>query len=501
MNQGKESQILELLCAWRHVAVLHSREQWRLFFEKGKFDGRAMTRTGYEVVGTSFGQMIRQQCVGILGSFISCRATEFRNAANSSSLDDATKHQLHFINRWKAWFSLSRPLVMRDGTVIPVEVRRLARAIMRGILRRHRLPRLHRVGMVIDQRMVTLAASQSSRRYGWWLRLSTLEKGKPVWVPLVQTERMEARPGKRALTIQVNQDRETGGLRFGIVTDCSAQFAASREAYMPRCESLALDVGLKTLLAANDGSRFGQRWGERLAWYDRRITALDKRLQRQGIRLNRSARYRAYVRQLRGWIESEIGRIMNRLVQTHAPASIVTELLDFRAPGLSRRLNRLIGAFGKHALQAKLLDLEQRFGIELVKVNPAYSSQQCNRCGYVDKRNRPRQSVFRCLFCGSQRDGDVNAARNLWDRRSAPAEGAERHPRSILAGLVQHFNAQHPEPRERLNGTKGRAADPRPSNPYFRGWTDGVGLTGSNVRHRLSGYPNRDVASATSVRG
>ena len=227
-------------------------------------------------------------------------------------------------------------------------------------------------------------------------------------------------------------------------------------------------MGLKTLLAANDGSRFGQRWGERLAWYDRRITALDKRLQRQGIRLNRSARYRAYVRQLRGWIESEIGRVMNRLVQTHAPASIVTELLDFRAPGLSRRLNRLIGAFGKHALQAKLLDLEQRFGIELVKVNPAYSSQQCNRCGYVDKRNRPRQSVFR----------------NLWDRRSAPAEGAGRHPRSILAGLVQHFNAQHPEPRERLNGTKGRAADPRPSNPYFRGWTDGVGLTGSNVRHR-----------------
>ena len=156
MNQGKESQILELLYAWRHVAVLHSREQWRLFFEKGKFDGRAMTRTGYEVVGTS---------VGILGSFISCRATEFRNAANSSSLDDATKHQLHFINRWKAWFSFSRPLVMRDGTVIPVEVRRLARAIMRGILRRHRLPRLHRVGMLIDQRMVTLAASQSSRRY------------------------------------------------------------------------------------------------------------------------------------------------------------------------------------------------------------------------------------------------------------------------------------------------------------------------------------------------
>ncbi len=481
MNAAKEDRVLELLRSWRRVAVLHGREQWRLFFEQGRFDKRLKARTGYEVVGTSFGQMIRHQVVGVLSSFVSNRANDFRDAVQSSSLDPATKHQLHFVNRWSAWYTLGTPLVMKDGTLISAEVRRLARSIMRGVLNRHRKPNLSKIGMSIDQRMVSMSASRSSRRYGWWLRLSTLTKGAPVWVPLAHTERMEARTGTRSLSIQVIQDRETKALRFGVLTDCTGEFDASRQAYEPRCGTLALDVGLKTLLAADDGSRLGQGWDERLAWYDRRITTLAKNLQRQGLRPNRSARYRAYVQQLRGWLQSEIGRVLNRLVRTHAPAAIATELLDFRAPGLSGRLNRLIGTFGKRVLEDKLVDLEQRFGIELVKVNPAYSSQECNSCRYVDKRNRPRQSVFRCLWCGSKRDGDVNAACNLRSRRSAPPEAARRHRQSILADLVQGFTARHPRPRVRHAGTKGRAADPRWSNPYFKAWTTAVGSTGLQV--------------------
>ena len=43
---------------------------------------------------------------------------------------------------------------------------------------------------------------------------------------------------------------------------------------------------------------------------------------------------------------------------------------------------------GRSIIQAKLADLEDRFGITSTEVNPAYSSQSCNACGYVDKRNR-----------------------------------------------------------------------------------------------------------------
>ena len=84
---------------------------------------------------------------------------------------------------------------------------------------------------------------------------------------------------------------------------------------------------------------------------------------------------------MRGWLESEVGRCLNRLVATRAPAELVVERLDFRAPGLSRRLNRLLSNMGRGFFEAKLKDLEERFGITCNKVIAAYSSQADSACG------------------------------------------------------------------------------------------------------------------------
>ena len=47
------------------------------------------------------------------------------------------------------------------------------------------------------------------------------------------------------------------------------------------------------------------------------------------------------------------------------------------------------------------------------KVNPAYISQTCNKCGSVDKVNRKTQSIFKCQQCGHEDNADVNAALNI----------------------------------------------------------------------------------------
>ena len=46
-------------------------------------------------------------------------------------------------------------------------------------------------------------------------------------------------------------------------------------------------------------------------------------------------------------------------------------------------------------------------------VDPAYTSQACNKCGNVDKNNRKTQSVFICTACGHRDNADVNAALNI----------------------------------------------------------------------------------------
>ena len=54
-------------------------------------------------------------------------------------------------------------------------------------------------------------------------------------------------------------------------------------------------------------------------------------------------------------------------------------------------------------------------GIMTMMVDPAYTSQKCNHCGYVDARNRDH-ARFDCLRCGHSDNADHNAALNIRDR-------------------------------------------------------------------------------------
>ena len=429
MNAGKEAKVRALLGAWRRVAVAQGREQWRLFFTTGRPSKRHdVSRTGYDLLGTSYGQMVRWQVVGQIESWLSNRANDFREAVTRSSLEPVVKHQLHFINRWQAWHDPA-PLKMKDGGEIPAAVRALARTIFRHLRIRHRTPNLSRVSMLIDQRAITLAPAARATTFPLWARLSTLEKRKPIEIPLATYAHFEDRQGTRAKSLQVVE--RDGVLLFGVMTDVAEACAASRAAYRPRVEAIALDLGLKTLFATDQGDLLGRGWLACLQAYDRRITTLAAYRQQHGMKV-RSERYKRYVATLKGFVRSEIGRILNRLIDTLAPAEIVVERLNFRNPGLSKRLNRILSKIGKAEIARKLQNLQERFGITTTEVNPAYSSQADAACGYVDKSNRPRQEVFCCRWCGLKRHADVNAARGILRRRSDAAIGDPRRPKQAI---------------------------------------------------------------------
>jgi len=54
-------------------------------------------------------------------------------------------------------------------------------------------------------------------------------------------------------------------------------------------------------------------------------------------------------------------------------------------------------------------------GIFVKLVDPAYTSQQCSECGYIDKNNRHGQEFY-CLACGHTENADTNAAKNIQQR-------------------------------------------------------------------------------------
>src|SRR5690606_25534009 len=138
MNPGKEARIRSLLRVWRKVAVLESRYQWRRFFETGSFEVSGPARFGHLVMACQH-QMIRDQVVGQLEGWIRSRQKDFTRLVARSNLDEALRHQLHTVNRWKAGFS-REPVHLNDGTPVSKKARVLARRIMRHIMARHRRP-------------------------------------------------------------------------------------------------------------------------------------------------------------------------------------------------------------------------------------------------------------------------------------------------------------------------------------------------------------------------
>ena len=66
-------------------------------------------------------------------------------------------------------------------------------------------------------------------------------------------------------------------------------------------------------------------------------------------------------------------------------------------------------------------DLEQKLKYKaslnrqlMIKVDPAYTSQCCPKCGHIDRGNRDKKNhIFKCLRCGYQSNDDRIAAMNL----------------------------------------------------------------------------------------
>jgi len=81
-----------------------------------------------------------------------------------------------------------------------------------------------------------------------------------------------------------------------------------------------------------------------------------------------------------------------------------------------RGLNRVITQ-QSWGLFFELLDykLSERGG-QLIKVDPKFTSQTCNKCGHISKENRKAQSKFVCDSCSYSENADVVGAKNILAR-------------------------------------------------------------------------------------
>jgi len=117
-------------------------------------------------------------------------------------------------------------------------------------------------------------------------------------------------------------------------------------------------------------------------------------------------------------------------------------------------LNRAILAKGWGRLGLALASAARYTGSQIMKVNPAYTSQTCHRCKEVHKESRESQAVFRCVACGYREHSDVNAARIVLERAAGlavPGRGDLGDSRSVKRQPPGHARipGQRPAPEAR----------------------------------------------------
>lgn len=90
-----------------------------------------------------------------------------------------------------------------------------------------------------------------------------------------------------------------------------------------------------------------------------------------------------------------------------------------------------------YTLQQLVERRAQQRGIDVLYVNPAYTSKRCSRCGHFGRRSRKH---FECPHCGFVAHADVNAAFNIAEtplRYAVPALTAGRFEDEIRLSKKQ----------------------------------------------------------------
>jgi len=473
LNPGKAAQVEAVLRAYRATARALGAGQWRLLQKTGRFDKNAKLFPKTPL-SARYVQTCQYQVVGAFDSFLSNCANRFKELVRSSSLDEPTRIALLYLNKYQSWY---KPAVTMRGKPIDAATLRLARNILRHVFATHRRPDLSRCNMALDEKVAIVEDARQAGAFARWIKLSTLVKGKPVLLPVGPNPWFDGLKGTNVPFVQVNRD-EKGRLWAGIVKDVAAT------PYKPRCAVLGLDVGLRTLLSSSEGDLLGQNLIDKLARWDKALTTLAANRQQAGLRV-RSARYDRLVARTRAYLKNEIHRTLRQVLLRHKPAQVSVELLDFRSPRLSRRLNRIVQNFGRAEFNKALTAYSEQYGFAVADVEPAYSSQECNRCHYVDAKNR-QASKFVCRSCGHTTHADVNAARNHALRaceasgRSGEQPAGRRSTRvKVLQDLVERFATAKrlADLRRQITGDPGLLSSKRRhsspglcmlSNPYFR---------------------------------
>jgi putative transposase len=310
-------------------------------------------------------------------------------------------------------------------------------------------PELHNVCIQANANVVVIEPSRTSQ-FDYWLRISTLEAGHPVRIPI----KLYAH-GKETLTHfpklcrGVRLNRREGEWFATLVVERKGPKAKSSEV-------VGVDIGMVSIVSTSRGRRYGQVSAE-LRRRVERANAKRRRKQQLNACLSRKQRATISLKddKTEAFARNEIGRALNQMLdELPEDTAVALERLTVKDMRFkSRQMNRALRASQLGYVRDKLkFKLDER-GVRYRSVQPAYSSQQCSQCGFTYSMNRRSQAEFHCLWCGFEANADENAASNIAERFS-DEELNSLSFRAVETTLAIRFMDRLPDARSASAGAR-----------------------------------------------
>ena len=188
-------------------------------------------------------------------------------------------------------------------------------------------------------------------------------------------------------------------------------------------QTLGIDLGINNL-AVTSGGHFHN--AARIKQIKRKYRYMRSKLQAKGTRSSRRLLKCLSGRETR-WMRWENHKVSKQIVNDFSGNKIVMEnLKGIRKQNRGKQMNYWISNWSFYQLQQFIQYKAEQKGIQVIKVDPHYTSQLCHKCGHLGVRSK---GSFACSPCGlSSYSADLNAGRNLAHPRLDDRQGSVNTP-------------------------------------------------------------------------
>lgn len=245
--------------------------------------------------------------------------------------------------------------------------------------------------ITLDNRFISVQDSKNS--FDYWIKISTSEKGKPILVPVKSYNYANKYFGTWTLI--------KGGKLIKTKKGWSLILSFEKETYKKKNigKFIGIDIGIKKLIVDSDGKEYGKN-----------IERLMDKIQRK------QQGSKAFERALKER-DCYINKTVKELPFKEMKIIAMENIKDIKKnTKKEKRLNKQFRSKFQRWTYSKLISrveqLSEVAGVQCLKVAPAFTSQTCNRCGFVHKLNRNGE-IFKCKNCGYTLDADFNASLNI----------------------------------------------------------------------------------------